>query len=291
MSTQYFRRLALAFALAAALTPLFASAHQPRLVEGPSIEVPLPEVSKAYYGTLTGSPHIFHIVSDKPFALYVNILVPDIANQKTDVSAVIVRRGGSSLPLALIGGRSGTWTPMFEAFGHDNYLQSGEYKAEAEPGEYDIWVSSAENNSKYSLAVGEQEDFNPKEIWNALVLVPQLKRDFFNESPISFILSPMGIGYIVVMFALAAIFGFLYRFLLRKLAARSVHKTPRVLGKNIGKQDRAVRAFLGLGLFLLAITTSWSAWLLFFAGFCLFEAVFSWCGLYAAMGRTTCPIE
>lgn len=276
--------------MAAALTPLLASAHQPRLVEGPSIEVPLPEVSKVYYGTLSGSPHIFHVASNKPFELYVNILVPDIAYQKTDVSAVIVRRGSASLPLALIGGTSGTWTPMFEEFGHDNYLQSGEYKAEAPAGEYDIWVSSAQNDSKYVLAVGEIESFSPKEIVNALVLVPQLKRDFFNGSPISFILSPFGVGYIILMFALAALFGFVYRYLLRKLAARSKVQTPRVLGKNIGKQDRAVRAFIGLGLFLLAVTTSWSAWLLFFAGFCLFEAVFSWCGLYAALGRSTCPI-
>ncbi len=291
MSTSYLRRFAFALAMIAALTPLFASAHQPRLVERPSIEVPLPEVSKAYYGTLSGSPHIFHITSDKPFVLYANILVPDIAYQKTDVSAVIVRRGGASLPLALIGGTSGTWTPMFEEFGHDNYLQSGEYKAEAPAGEYDIWVSSAQNDSKYVLAVGEIESFSPKEIVNALVLVPQLKRDFFSGSPISFFLSPFGAGYVIMMFALAVIFGFSYRYMLHKFAARSKVTTPRVLGKNIGKQDRAIRAFIGLGLLLLAITTSWSAWLLFFAGFCFFEAAFSWCGLYAALGRTTCPIE
>lgn len=289
MFTLYIRRSLALFLLA--LIPFTASAHQPRLVTSPSMNVIDPEVSKAYYGTLSGAPHIFHIASDKPFMLYVNILVPAIVNQKTDVSTVVIQSGGTSTPLALLGGVNGIWKLMFEEFAHDNYLQSGEYKAEAPAGEYDLWVSSAQNDSKYVLAVGETEDFNPKEIVNALVLVPKIKSDFFVESPISFILSVYGIGYIIMMFALAALFGLMYRYFLRKLAARSIAKTPRILGKNIGKRDRAVRAFFGLGLLLFAVTTSWSAWLLFFAGFCFFEAIFSWCGFYAAIGRTTCPVE
>jgi hypothetical protein len=31
--------------------------------------------------------------------------------------------------------------------------------------------------------------------------------------------------------------------------------------------------------------------LIFFSGFALFEALFSWCGFYAALGKSTCPIE
>ena len=41
---------------------------------------------------------------------------------------------------------------------------------------------------------------------------------------------------------------------------------------------------------LLAITTTWSPILIFFSGFALFEAIFSWCGFYAAMGKNTCPV-
>jgi len=42
---------------------------------------------------------------------------------------------------------------------------------------------------------------------------------------------------------------------------------------------------------LWAITTTWSPILIFFSGFAFFEAIFSWCGFYAAMGKNTCPVE
>lgn len=61
-----------------------------------------------------------------------------------------------------------------------------------EAGQYDIIVSSTSNDSKYSLAIGEAELFDLTEIMNALYLVPKIKRDFFNESPITFIFSPFG---------------------------------------------------------------------------------------------------
>jgi hypothetical protein len=273
-----------------ALSPAAAFAHQPRIVEGTVIDVPEPEISKAYYGTLSGAPHVFHIASDKPFNLYVNILVPDIVGQKTDVSATVLLRGATT-SLALLGGAQGEWKKMFEEFGHDNYLQSGEYKTLARAGEYDVVVTSAQNDSKYSLAIGETESFDMREGWNALVLVPELKRNFFNESPIGFILSPMGAGYVIAMFLLAALFGFAYRFLIRFYARKSKAESPRTLIHNIDTRDRLLRAFFGLVLFFVAITTNWSPWLLFAAGFCFFEALFSWCGLYAALGRSTCPVE
>jgi hypothetical protein len=79
----------------------------------------------------------------------------------------------------------------------------------------------------------------------------------------------------------------LYRFILKKFASG----TTRGAHKNIGKYDRAIRFAIALGLLLLAITTSWSPWLLFFSGFALFEAIFSWCGFYAALGKNTCPVN
>ena len=65
--------------------------------------------------------------------------------------------------------------------------------------------------------------------------------------------------------------------------------TTRGAVKNIGTLDRLLRVAIGLGLLIWAITTSWSPVLLFFSGFAFFEAIFSWCGLYAALGKKTCP--
>jgi len=264
------------------LLPMVTSAHQPRIVKDNLTIVTFPEISKAYYGTLSAEPAVYTITADKPFALYVSVLVPDIAGQKKDVSAVILKDGKQ---LALLDGTRFDWKKFFEDFGNDTYWQGPEYKAQAEAGTYEIRVSSTYNDSKYSLVIGEIEAFDFKEGLNALTLIPELKKDFFNESPATFIFSPFGWGFIVIMFVLAFVFGFIYRTVLKKFARNTTHGAS----KNIGTNDRVIRIGIGVTFLLIAIATTWSPWLLFFSGFAFFEAIFSWCGLYAALGKNTCP--
>ena len=141
--------------------------------------------------------------------------------------------------------------------------------------------------SQHSLAVGEIEDFSGSTGLEALSLIPKLKEDFFNESPISFIKSPFGWGLIVVMYTLSIIFGFSYRAILKKTSKGTV----RGASKNMGKKDRILRILIGIVLLLWAITNTWSPILIFFSGFAFFEAIFSWCGFYAAIGKNSCPID
>ncbi len=266
------------------LSPDTVLAHQPRIVEDAETVVVDPEISKAYYGTLSGVPHTYTIDSETDFDLYVGILVPDTASSQKDVTATIYK--GDDL-LVTIGGKSAKWKTFFEPFGQSSYWDGGEYKAQAEAGTYRIVVSSTNNDSKYSLAIGEVEAFDGKEGLNALNLIPDLKRDFFEESPVSFIKSPFGWGYILIMYIFAFIVGFLYRAILKRFAQGSVRGVQR----NIGEGDRIVRLVIWLSLLIWAITTSWNPLILFFSGFALFEAIFSWCGLYAAIGKNTCPIN
>jgi len=256
-------------------------AHQPRVVESNEIIVVDPDISKAYYGTLTGEPHVYTISASEPFELYVGILMPYDEQVEKDVIAEIKRNGQL---LASIGGGDAQWEMMFEFFGQSSYWDGGEYKEGVDAGEYTISVSSTYNDSKYSLAIGETEAFDSIETVNALKLIPELKRDFFNESPISFIKSPFGWGSILILYTIAFVVGFLYRTLLRMFAKNSV----RGAQKNIGTFDRFVRFAIWIGLLFFAILTTWSPVLLFFSGFALFEALFSWCGFYAALGKTTC---
>ena len=297
MKTSYLKIILFTFAIVIFIfIPLAASAHQPRLATDNPIIISDPEISKAFYGTVVGDPIVYKISSDKPFHLYVNILVPDIAGQKKDVSAVIIKKGTPDETLATLDGTTFQWKKMFEEFGHDNYWQGPEYKNDVEAGNYEIRVfgpantslnSAPDNIRKYSLATGEIEKFDFKESVNALRLIPQIKRDFFEESPISFILSPFGIGYILIMFVLAFIVGFIYRALLFKFTKV---KTLRPK-KNINSNGRLLRAAIGVILLLFAIMTSWNPIVLFFAGFCFFEAIFSWCGVFAALGKNTCPMN
>ena len=262
------------------LVPGFASAHQPRVVASRHTIVTEPEVSKAYYGQLTGVPDVYTIQASTAFDLYVNVLVPYSVDQKKDVSATIVKDGK---PLATLDGTQFAWTKMFEPFGYDTYWKGPEYKAQVDAGTYTISVTSSNNTSKYSLAIGEAENFDFAEVMNALTLVPQLKSTFFNESPISFILSPFGWGLILTLFALAAIVGLICRFIGMHVGKNSLHGTS----KNIGTTDRIIRLAVGATLLLWAITTSWSLSIIFLSGFAFFEALFSWSGLYAAVGKNT----
>jgi hypothetical protein len=264
--------------------PNLASAHQPRITESRLTEVPMPEISKAYYGKLTGEPDVYIIKSDKSFDLYVNVLVPDISGQKKDVSAVILKNDTEQ---ASLNGAGFEWKQFYEPFGADKYWKGPEYKSRVEAGIYEIRVSSPKNDSKYSLAIGEIEAFDSKESLNALTIIPELKKDFFSTSPISFIASPLGFGLIAIMYVLAFIFGFIYRTILKRFAKNS----PRGVTQNIGKKDRLLRVTIGVALLLWAISTSWSPILIFFSGFAMFEAIFSWCGFYAALGKNTCPID
>jgi len=284
MTTKIYKFIPLTLLALFVFAPSLASAHQPRITESRQTTVPDPEISKAYYGKLTGEPDVYTIEAKEAFNLYVGVLVPDIAGQKKDVSAVVMKDGKQ---IALLDGATFAWKQFFEPFGHDTYWQGPEYKARADAGTYEIRVTSPNNDSKYSLAIGEIEKFDGKEGMNALTLIPQIKKNFFNESPIGFILSPFGWGLIVIMYILAFIAGFIYRAILKKFAKNS----PRGVVKNIGKPDRLIRTAIGVALLLLAITTSWSPILIFFSGFAFFEAIFSWCGFYAAMGKNTCPVE
>lgn len=269
------------------LTVIFAPAvtlaHQPRITESRLTQVVDPEISKAYYATLSGEPDVYVIEASEPFDLYVGILVPDIENPKKDVTAQITK--GNEV-LATLGGEGADWKTFFEPFGQSTYWDGGEYKARAEAGTYSVTVTSTNNDSKYSLAIGEIEAFDGKEGRNALGVIPELKRDFFEESPISFIKSPFGWGLIVVMYVLAGIFGFTYRFIVRKFAT----STNRTSSKNINTSGRLLRLAIGIALLLWAITTTWNPIVIFFSGFAIFESIFSWCAFHQILGRNTCDI-
>ena len=276
-----------------------ASAHQPRIMESNSVEINHPEVSQAFYGELKGSPCEFRIQSNQDFKLYVGLLVPDISNIRKDISAEIYRvNDGKTEPIALLDGSLYVWTPFFEDYAKDNYFWGPEYKAddsikgeelEGRPvpaGDYRIKVFSPSNLGKFVLVTGFLEVFPFEEMIKASITVPRLKAQFFDYPLSALVTSPYVWGYLLTIYALAFIAGFIYRVILKKFAKNSARQAH----KNIGKPDRLLRAAIGFGLFFWAVTTSWSPLLFFFSGFAFFEAIFSWCGFYAAIGKNSCPI-
>ena len=260
-------------------------AHQPRVVNKVVTDVPEPEISKAYYGKLMGAPQVFRIASDKPFHLYVNVLVPDIVGQKQDVSAVIVKDNDNAHPLAMLDASTFQWKIFFEPFGHDTYWMGPEYRSDVGPGTYRVSVYSPNNDSRYSLAIGETESFGFTETANAIKLIPELKRDFFDESPANFVLSPFGFGYILIVYALAFIMVFASRLILKKFGNTPARRQVR----NIGNPARWLRALAGTALLAWAVATTWGLVIILLSGFVIFESLFSWSLFYAIVGRDFRP--
>ena len=100
------------------LSSNIAFAHQPRITESRQTIITSPEISKAYYGELNGKPDTYTIDAREPFNLYINVLVPDIAGQKKDVSAQVLKDG---VQIATLNGFSFEWKKFYEPFGADTY--------------------------------------------------------------------------------------------------------------------------------------------------------------------------
>ncbi len=177
------------------LTSVFA--HQPRLVGNETnIRVDQPEISKAYYGSLSGKPATYHIESAEPFRLYVNILVPDMAGIDKDVSVKILKQ---ETVISILDGCEHDWTHFYEPFAGDHYFRGAEYVQEQDAGTYEINVYSQDNQGKYVLAVGDREAFPLRELVRTYAVLPRLKSEFFGKSPFSAYFNIMGIFLAVIL--------------------------------------------------------------------------------------------
>lgn len=96
---------------------------------------------------------------------------------------------------------------------------------------------------------------------------------------------------VLIFAAFAMVAGILFAFVYRAAMKTFASKKPHGAVRNIGTNDRVVRLVVGIALLVWAMLTGWSWWLVFFSGFCFFEAAFSWCGMYAALGKNTCPMR
>lgn len=176
-------------------------AHQPRVglegtIDNP-IQVEKPEISKAYYGALEGSPEYYEINYDKDFLLYLNILAPDIEGAKTDFIVEVLKNDEVIFTLD-----DNNWGEFYEPFGGDNYLMGPELEEQVNAGTYLIKVSNPDNLGKYSLAVGKIESFPHTEILKTIIALPKIKKDFFNKSPLTAYFNLLGLFLLILLIIL-----------------------------------------------------------------------------------------
>jgi hypothetical protein len=187
------------------------AAHQPRVDIGTNttvsnpIIVENPEISQAFYGNLKGNPDYYQITSDKPFELYLNLLVPASPGLGGSLPSLQVTDSSGKIILTLNGATS-AWTPYFEEFGGDYYLKGPEATQNVPAGTYNIKVFNANNQGKYSLAIGKIEAFPADESLKAIINLPILKEQFFGKPVTVLFLEFFGIilalGTIMVLFVM-----------------------------------------------------------------------------------------
>ncbi|MEM2974475.1 MAG: hypothetical protein QW112_02520, partial [Candidatus Micrarchaeia archaeon] len=90
-------------------------------------------------------------------------------------------------------GTEAEWIHFHEEFGNDDYLQGPRIRADTSYGICTIKIYSNESHAKYSLAIGEREEFSPDGILNTIILMPKIKSDFFGKSPFTAFFNPIGL--------------------------------------------------------------------------------------------------
>lgn len=184
-----------------------ALAHQPRMVDEQFTVIEDPEISKAFYGELTGTPHVYMFSSDRPFRLFVSLLVPDEKEAEFDFSAAITRtNGGHEEIVAVSHGLDSEWSYFYEPFAKDGYWNmdvfgedhSGIYMS---PGVYEIRVFSPDNEGKYVLATGDVEYFPFKEMLNTWIVLPRVKQ-YMGKNPLTAYTNMVGGPFLVFLLLL-----------------------------------------------------------------------------------------
>jgi hypothetical protein len=243
--------------------PAPVAAHQPVVVDSETTGVTDPEISKAYYATLVGEPQRYLIDSPVAFDLYVGILVPDDGSPVKDVAAEIFQ--GDEL-LARLGGVEAAWSTFYEPFGQNTYYDGGEYRLRAAPGVYSVVVSSIDNTSSYSLAIGEIESFDAEAILRTFAVMPTLQQELFGVSTLGFAGSWFGLLSLAIIAAAALLTALCYRALLRWQRLRLI----------VGRSwpiSRGVRGVAALLLLSAALSIPWNPLLLFASGLLLFDVL------------------
>ena len=175
-------------------------------------------------------------------------------------------------PLGSLSPGENDWKEFFEPFGQSMYWQGPEFKVRADAGKYKILVQSREKNIRYVLAIGEIEAFDDIESLKSILLIPELKKNFFEESPISFILSPLGWGYILILQLLALLVGWVVSTLL-KISGIKVQKK---YFQKFARSTMTLGLIFWMGLLFWAVKTSWHPILILMSGLALFMVITSW---------------
>ncbi len=168
-------------------------AHQPvlNLDSNPDQQHPYliskPEVSKAIFSRLTGTPHFYQIKSDTAFHFYVGMTMPKPANCESFTRMSFSILDQDYKMIAELNGEQYEWKPWYEEYGKQWYWIGPEYGKDFksthvfDAGTYYIKVYNADNTGNYVLTTGDVESFGPVIMFKMLFTLPKINRIFWDE--------------------------------------------------------------------------------------------------------------
>ena len=171
-----------------------AFAHQPVLAtdtlrtrDQPYV-IKEPEISKAIYSELTGSPHFYQIRSDTPFNFYVGLTKPKLddcpVGNKFSFDVLDAEFG----LITEVDGSTFEWWPWYEKFGRQWYWVGPEIGKDFQhteifdAGTYYIRVYNGYNQGQYVLAVGDIESFGVGVVARMVRDLPKINRRFWKNA-------------------------------------------------------------------------------------------------------------
>lgn len=211
------------------------SAYQSHLVADKNTIVENPQRAQAFYGELQGAKNFYQITSGEAFDLYVSLLVPDISGARKDVSAEIYtqqdtpQENGQVLQektnIAMLNGVDFNWSGFYEPWMGEKYFQGPAYASSQpgekargvrmEPGTYKVQVFNPDNEGKYVLVIGTEEQGSLAQSVQEIKTLPKLKREYFGRSPLLVFWNLTGLCLLLLVVA-----ALLIAWTMRKLAGR-----------------------------------------------------------------------
>lgn len=222
----YLRTLLFAFLIA---LPSLGIAQELRLVDSNQTTIDT-NVYRAYYGTLSGEPHVFSFsASSDVFPVKAFILVPDIEGVRTDISAAMFSKVHPEDPFITIDGSAIEWQRFYDTAGRDTYLAGPVLEATIPKGDYEIRIWSSNNDSQYVLIVQGSDALSLEQITSRFNTLPTIKSEFFGKSASEAYLTPLLLWPIFSILVLLGVV-LLLIIILRRMSASS--KAPPFAGRT-----------------------------------------------------------
>jgi len=189
----------------------FAFAHQLIFSDGQntdmenSLSIPDPQISWAMYGELENNVLFYKFVADEKEPIYVSLVIPAldgleefspsiaVITEQENMGPIILNTNekNTSIPFGLPEGYTGivfdydgkfSNNVSYEPFTQVNYWERQEIRIDSvNPGTYYLAVFDTSENGKFTLAVGEVEDFSKANFFDSFVRAWFETKIFFGD--------------------------------------------------------------------------------------------------------------